>query len=91
MRDGYHRRFRAVAAQQVYKPVDIPEPALGVGFAEVLNPIIPKQNLAPARTINYTRDAVRTSDDMIDVGTGKQFTAADFPVTGSLGGELPYA
>jgi len=84
----YHGSLNAHALKSVVREVDIPDPMLGIGFAEILNPVLPPVKLeAPANT-RVKLESIKTTEDIITLGTGRQFSEADFPLTGYVGEAL---
>lgn len=84
MLEGYHKVFRNFGKKEVIRPVDMPEPALGVGFAETLTPV----KTGVRYKANWKAPQVQpilNLDDTNELGSGKQFNVEDFPKTGYLG------
>lgn len=78
----YDRIITGLAGQQVVKKVDVPGVELGIGDAEILNPII-HPYLKPMLQQNFTakRPQAKTLDDFRTVGRGAQVKLEDFPST----------
>lgn len=80
---GYHRIFNGFAFQEVNRGLDIPDPALGIGFAETLAPII-TNNLAPLQKPPVQRPITSLDQASVD-GQGAPVSMSMFPNTGYLG------
>lgn len=87
MLDGYHRWFNGFALQEVIRPADVPDPALGVGFAESLRSTPLRISYEPVQQQAVIRKIV-TQEDASMKGTGKQISITEFPATGWMGDYL---
>lgn len=87
MLDGYHRKFNEWAMKEVDRGVDIPDPDLGVGFAEHLEPVPLlvryETVVAPAKI-----PAIRTIEDASGDGQGRSVSMDQFPNMGYMGEQL---
>lgn len=87
---AWYRQFlNATALKQVNRPVDLPDPHLGVGFAESMASIGNPQKrgvVLPVRKASMQR--VTSIDQFLYDGSGKQFAVTDFSFDGYLGGGL---
>lgn len=87
MLDGYHRSFNVHALDYLTREVDIPDLALGVGWAESLRSEQIRLVYEPvARTAVITN--IRTNEDAGVKGQGNQVPLSRFPNTGYLGEAL---
>lgn len=82
---GYRTLLNAHAFKTVLRNLYIPEPALGIGFAEVLNPVISPVKYEPPQVAKVSLKNIKTNEDIVNLGTGRQFTEVDFPRTGYMG------
>lgn len=90
MLPGYHKLANQHALAGVLRRVYIPEPALGVGFAEELRPHALPINLKQDVNTRGKIAAIRTQEDISTVGRGAMFTPEDFPRTGYIGEGISY-
>lgn len=85
MLDGYHRSFNMHGLKQLDRTVDVPDAALGIGFAEHLasTPLrIKYQPVVQSPVFNK----ITSIEDASAKGTGEQVSLSAFPNTGWLGG-----
>lgn len=88
---GYHYQQRFHAKKQVIKNVYTPEPALGVSYAEILEPYPFGYKQLVSRPKNALIPAANNQDNLNWEDTGTLFTIDDFPKEGFLGETLyPY-
>ena len=84
MFEGYHNALRFHSAKIMTKTVDIPDTSLGVGDAEYSGTIGIKPNYnQPIRTAKV--QDVKTTENTLSLGKGKQFFAEQFPKSFYLG------
>lgn len=86
MLPGYHKLTNAHALKQVDRGVDIPDPDLGVGFAEVLTPQPVYYNVGEQRA--PVVDRVKTIEQATYDGYGQAVSLDQFPMTGYIGEAL---
>lgn len=84
----YRQMLNAHALKSVVRELDLPDPDLGIGFAEILNPVVGPFKLEPPVNTRVKLGGIKTTDDIITLGTGRQFAQADFPTTGYMGEAL---
>lgn len=85
MLEGYHRIFNGHGLRQLDRTVDVPQPALGIGFAEhhASTPLrIKYQPVIQTPVFNK----IVSIEDASHKGTGEQVKLSSFPNTGWLGG-----
>lgn len=81
---AYRRRLNIFALDQLLRTVDIPDPALGIGWAEVLQSVPLKIHYGvPAQVV--MREPVYVIDDLGVKGQGAQVSNGAFPATGYMG------
>jgi hypothetical protein len=85
MLDGYHRVFNNFAVNTMQKRVDIPDAALGVGFAENLAPTPLTLFYESGNNQTAIYEKVSTSMDASSKGLDNQYTNKDFPSVGWFG------
>lgn len=84
MLKGYHNLLRLQALKRLDKNVYTPEASLGVGDAEYSGSIGTKPNYQQPQRQAKIKD-VSTTEDTLNLGTGKQFYTDQFPKTFYLG------
>lgn len=87
MLDGYHRIFSAHALRQVDRGIDVPQPALGVGFAERTASLNMPMVFSPIQK-NPTYGKIVTLDHAAVDGQGDPLDASSFPRSGYMGDML---
>ena len=75
---GYHLTFARHALQSVNRSIDTPDIQLGIGDAEILNPITNKQNFKSTQKNNVSVKVV-DDQDLIFMRLGQAPTTTDAP------------
>lgn len=88
MLDGYNRDFWHHARACAVRQIDIPDPVLGVGFAENLQsqPIPLFYHTWVNRRVKIK--PFKTMDQAEEYGQKPKLNPSDFPMEGYLGGQL---
>lgn len=84
MLPGYHRIFNGFAFQEVNRGLDMPNPALSIGFAEYLAPLPSNMTLSPLQKPPVTRPIMSIDQASVD-GQGDPVSMSMFPNTGYMG------
>lgn len=86
MLKGYHNILRAFASKVLVgdRSISVPKANLAIAEGEHLGHV-GRQRLSVTPAGLVRQQAVKTLDDTIHLGTGKQFLPSDFPVLGYLG------
>lgn len=86
MLKGYHNILRAIASKVLVgdRSISVPKANLAIGPGEQLG-AVGRQRLSVTPAGLVRQQAVKTLDDTIHLGTGKQFLPSDFPATGYTG------
>jgi hypothetical protein len=86
-RTYYNRTFNGHAISQVIRHADIPDPALGVGFAEHLGSM-PIKIMQTATVRKPVFGQLNSIDQTAKKTNGEQMHLASFPSTGYMGETL---
>lgn len=83
---GYHNVLRAFAAKVLVgdRTVAVPKANLAIGPGEHMGHV-GRQRLLVTPAGMVKQGAVKTLDDTVHMGTGRQFLPSDFPATGYAG------
>lgn len=84
----YRKLLQAIALRRLYQEIDIPKPSLGVGQAELAEPIVLPFKLKPRYTGITEWEAPhkwKTVEAADHHGTGPAVKQSDFPHTGWQG------
>lgn len=83
---GYHNFFRLIAGKILIRDREALVPAMNtaIGDGETLGNV-GRQRLSVTPLGLVRQPAVKTLEDTIHMGTGKQFLPSDFPTTGYTG------
>lgn len=86
MMPGYHKIFNNIALQGLARKVYEPDPVLGVGVGQDMGsqPLTIHYRDKSVRAADVSN--VRTTEDIMTLGSGRAFTPEDFPREFYMGG-----